>query len=127
MLNLKAGTLSGDDNVLDKPYSQDMALVGYFWSGKHHGTVKGINLITLHYTDPQGQHQAVNFRVYDKAEGKTKNDYFLEMLADVLAWMLEPGWVTGDSGYSCVKNLRTIKTRVWGFCQRWKAIVWLQS
>ncbi len=45
--------------------------------------VKDINLITLYYTDPQGQHQPVNFRVYDKAEGKTKNDYFLDMLAEV--------------------------------------------
>jgi hypothetical protein len=115
MLNLKGGTLSVDDSVLDKPYSQYMALVGYFWSGKHHGTVKGINLITLYYTDPQGQHQPVNFRVYDKAEGKTKNDYFLDMLAEVLAWGLEPGLVTGDSWYSCVKNLKTIKNQGLGF------------
>jgi hypothetical protein len=58
MLNLKGGTLSVDDSVLDKPYSQFLALVGYFWSGKHHGTVKGINLITLYYTDPQGSPSA---------------------------------------------------------------------
>ena len=86
-----------DDSVLDKPYSQYMAFVSYFWSGKHHATVKGINLITLYYTDPQGHNQPVNFRVYDKAEGKTKNDYFLEMLADVLAWGLQPSLVTSDS------------------------------
>ena len=45
-LNLKGGTVSVDDSVLDKPYSHLMALVGYFWSGKHHRVVKGINLIT---------------------------------------------------------------------------------
>ena len=28
----------------------------------------------------------VNYRVYDKSEGKTKNDYFREMLIEVLAW-----------------------------------------
>ena len=50
-LNLKGGTLSVDDSVLDKPYSQYMALVSYFWSGKHHRSVKGINLVTLYYTD----------------------------------------------------------------------------
>ncbi len=44
-LNLKGGTLSVDDSVLDKPYTQYMAFVGHFWSGKHHRTVKGINLI----------------------------------------------------------------------------------
>ena len=35
-LNLVGGTLSADDTVLDKPYSYQMELVGYFWSGKHH-------------------------------------------------------------------------------------------
>ena len=47
LLNLKGGTLSVDDSVLDKPYSHYLAFVGYFWSGKHHRTVKGINLITV--------------------------------------------------------------------------------
>ena len=39
-LELKGGTLSADDSVLDKPYSHHMNLVGYFWSGKHHRVVK---------------------------------------------------------------------------------------
>jgi Transposase DDE domain len=114
-LTLKGGTLSVDDSVLDKPYSHYIAYVGYFWSGKHHRAVKGINLITLYYTDPQGRHQPVNFRVYDKAEGKTKNDYFLEMLKEVLAWGLEPACVTGDSWFSCTKNLKAVKNHGLGF------------
>jgi len=72
LLNLEGGTLNVDDSTLDKPYSQRMALVGHFWSGKHHRVVKGLNLITLFYTDPQGRSLPVNDRVYDKAEGKTK-------------------------------------------------------
>ena len=79
-LCLVGGTLSVDDSVLDKPYSHCVALVSHFWSGKHHRVVKGINLITLYYTDPAGRHMPVNFRICDKSEGKTKNDYFLEML-----------------------------------------------
>ena len=47
-----------DDTVLDKPYSNHMDLVDYFWSGKHHRSVKGINLITLYYTDINGNHFA---------------------------------------------------------------------
>lgn len=108
-LNLRGGTLSVDDSVLDKPYSQYMELVGHFWSGKHHRAVKGINLVTLYYTDSQGKHQPINFRVVDKAEGKTKNDYFQDMLAEVLAWGIEPTFVTGDSWYSGVDNLKLIK------------------
>ena len=113
-LDLKGGTLSVDDSVLDKPYSQYMALVSHFWSGKHHRAVKGINLLTLYYTDSQGKHQPVNFRVVDKAEGKTKNDYFQDMLDEVLAWGLEPAFVTGDSWYSCVSNLKRIKNHQMG-------------
>ncbi len=108
-LDLKGGVASVDDSVLDKPYSQYMALVGYFWSGKHHCSVKGINLITLYYTDKQGHHAPINFRLYDKAEGKTKNDYFLDMLAEVRTWGVEPAFVTGDSWYSGIKNLKTIR------------------
>lgn len=115
LLNLKGGTLSVDDSVLDKPYSHYLAFVSYFWSGKHHKTVKGINLITLYYTDVQNQNLPVNFRVYDKSEGKTKNDYFQDMLAEVLAWGLEPAWVTGDSWYSCVDNLKRIKNHQLGW------------
>jgi len=37
-INLIGGTLSGDDTVIDKPYSdpQLTKLIGYFWSGSHH-------------------------------------------------------------------------------------------
>ena len=114
-LNLKGGTVSVDDSVLDKPYSHLIALVGYFWSGKHHRVVKGINLITLYYTDPQGRHQPINYRIYDKTENKTKNDYFQEMLVEVLAWGLEPAFVTGDGWYSSQDNLKMIKNHHQGF------------
>ena len=114
-LCLVGDALSVDDSVLDKPYSYSVALVSHFWSGKHHRVVKGINLVTLYYTDPAGRHMPVNYRVCDKSEGKTKNDYFHEMLIEVLAWGLKPAFVTGDSWYSCVKNLKTIKNHQTGF------------
>ncbi len=49
-LILVGGIGSVDDSVLDKPYSdpQKSELIGYFWSGKHKRSVKGINLITLY-------------------------------------------------------------------------------
>ncbi len=109
------GVLSVDDSVLDKPYSHQISYVGHYYSGKHHAVVKGINLITLYYTDPHDRSFPVNYRIYDKSEGKTKNDYFLEMLHEVLSWGLSPSWVTGDSWYSCVKNLKTIKNHGLGF------------
>lgn len=115
VLCLTGGTLSVDDSVLDKPYSYSVALVGHFWSGKHHRVVKGINLITLYYTDTAGRHMPVNYRIYDKSEDKTKNDYFREMLIEVLVWGLKPAFVTGDSWYSCNTNLKTIRNHQKGF------------
>jgi len=115
LLNLEGGTLNVDDSTLDKPYSQHMDLVGHFWSGKHHRVVKGINLITLYYTDLQGRSLPVNYRIYDKSDGKSKNDYFRDMLAEVLNWGLKPGFVTGDSWYSCADNLKTVRNHRRGF------------
>lgn len=94
------GVLSVDDSVLDKPYSDSKKakFIDYFWSGKHHAVVKGINIITLFYTDIHGISVPVNYRICDKSSGKTKNDYFREMLTEVLSWGLTPAWVTGDSG-----------------------------
>ncbi|WP_181885283.1 hypothetical protein [Pontibacter diazotrophicus] len=45
-------------SVLDNPFNDAASteLVGYFWSGRHHRTVKGMSLITLFYTDLAGLH-----------------------------------------------------------------------
>lgn len=101
--------ISVDDTVLDKPYSQHADLVGFFWSGKHHRSVKGINLITLYVTDQSGKNVPISFRLYDKSENKTKNDYFMDMLNDVLQWGANIHYVTSDSWYASTSNLKTIR------------------
>jgi len=60
--------------------------------GLHHRIVKGLQLITLYYTELSGKSVPVNYRIYDKQEGKTKNDYFREMIAEVLAWDYSQRW-----------------------------------
>jgi hypothetical protein len=116
-LILEGGTTSVDDSVIDKPYSEltKTELLGYFWSGKHKRSVKGINLITLCYTDTSGNSYPVNYRIYDKSEGKTKNDYFLEMMKEIQAWGLKPAWVTGDSWYASLENLKFLRNAGVGF------------
>lgn len=110
-ITLDGGVISVDDSVIDKPYSNPAktALIGYFWSGKHKRSVKGINLITLYYTDVVGNSYPINFRLYDKGENKTKNAYFREMVVEVKAWGVRPAWVTGDSWYSSIENLKFLK------------------
>lgn len=86
-----------------------MPCSSYFWSGKHQRVVKAIDLITLYYTDRVGNAYAVNYGIYDKQEGKTKNDYFLEMVVEVIQWRLKPERVTGDSWYSSLENLKFLR------------------
>ena len=85
-INLVDGTLSADDTVIDKPHSDPKftELLGYIYSGRHHRTVKGIQLITLYYTEPVGKSVPLNYRIYNKQEGKTKNDYLREMITEVI-------------------------------------------
>lgn len=117
IINLTGGILSVDDTVVEKLYSnpEHAELIGYFWSGKYHKAIKGLNLITLYYSDIHGNSVPINYRIYDKREGKTKNDYFREMLIEVLAWGLKPRVVTGDSWYSGVENLRFLRNQKLGF------------
>lgn len=112
-INLVGGTLSADDTVIDKPHSDPKLteLIAYIYSGRHHRTVKGIQLITLYYTDLSGKSVPVNYRIYDKQDGQTKNDYLRDMITEVLHWGLEPHAVTTDAWYSSKRNLKFFKNK----------------
>ena len=80
-VGLNSGVLVLDDTVLDKPYARKMDLVHHMWSGKHHGVVKGIDLLTLLWTDGE-RHLPCDYRIYDKPnDGKTKNDHFGDLIS----------------------------------------------
>lgn len=117
IINLTGGILSVDDTVIEKLYSNlnHAELIGYFWSGKYHKSIKGLNLITLYYSDVHGNSLPINYRIYDKKEGKTKNNYFQEMLTEVIKWGVKPRLVTGDSWYSGVENLKFLRNQKLGF------------
>jgi len=78
IINIVGGILSVDDTVVEKLYSDpnNAELIGYFWSGKYHKSIKGINLITLYYSDVHGNSVPINYRIYDKKEGKTLDRLF---------------------------------------------------
>ena len=39
-------------------------------------------------------------------QSKTKNDYFMDMLSEVLSWGAKIQFITGDSWYSSTENLK---------------------
>lgn len=116
-LELTGGVLSGDDTVIEKPYStlESTALLGYYWSSKAGKPVLGIPLITLYYTSPSGVRVPVNYRIYDKREGKTKNEYLREMIQEVEQWGLKARAFTSDAWYASKDNLNLVKDARMGF------------
>ena len=74
MVEKRIGYLVIDDTVLDKPYSQEIALVKKQYSGNHHRVVKGIDIVNLLWTDGEKM-IPVDYRIYDPTkDGKTKNE-----------------------------------------------------
>lgn len=121
MIEKDQGFLIIDDTTLDKPYSNQIDLVSYHWSGKHHRVVKGISLVTLLWTDGTSI-IPVDFRVYDREhDNKTKNDHFQEMLEKAKERGLKPHCVLFDSWYSSMQNLKRLRKMNWHFLTRLKS------
>ena len=121
MVNKQGGYLVIDDSVLDKPYSQKIALVKKQYSGKHHGLVNGIDLVNLLWTDGVRM-IPVDYRVYDPSrDGKTKNDHSREMPGSAAKRGFMPGYVLLDSWYTSVDNLKAIDSKRWKWIGELKA------
>ena len=115
-----AGVLILDDTVLDKPYARKMDLVHHLWSGKHHRVVKGIDLLTLLWTDGD-RHLPCDYRLYDKPnDRKTKNDHFGDLLRVARERGFAPECVLFDGWYSSLNNLKQLRTLGWNWLTRLK-------
>lgn len=120
MVSKGSGVLVLDDTTLDKPYSKKIALVTNHWSGKHHGVVRGINLITLLWTDGE-KLVPTDHRVYDKPfGGKTKNEHFSDMLYAARERGLHPDYTVFDSWYTSLDNLGQLHEMGWRWFARMK-------
>jgi hypothetical protein len=115
-----AGVLVVDDTTLDKLFAKKIELVSRHWSGKHHSVVKGINLISLLWTDGD-RHIPCDYRIYDKAnDGLTKNDHFQQMISVARERGFHPQCVVFDSWYSALPNLKLIRDYQWIWLTRLK-------
>ncbi len=115
------GILVLDDSTLDKPYARHIGLVTRHWSGKHRRVVRGINLLTLLWTDGD-RLIPVDYRLYDKAsDGLTKNDHFRAMLATAQQRGFRPAYVVFDGWYASLENLKAVRAAGWGWLTRLKS------
>ncbi|NJL56888.1 transposase [bacterium] len=115
-----SGLLVIDDTTLDKPYASKMELVTSHWSGKHGAVVQGINLISLVWTDGD-LCMPCDYRIYDKADGLTKNDHFRTMLSIAKQREFKPSMVIFDSWYSSLENLKLVRDMGWTWLTRLKS------
>jgi hypothetical protein len=119
-VRLTDGVLVVDDSTLDKPYARSIALVTRHWSGKHHAVVPGINLVSLVWTDGD-RTIPCDYRVYDTADGRTKNDHFGDMVRAAYARGFKPRCVAFDGWYSSLENLKLVRACGWVWLTRLKS------
>jgi len=121
LIRRKEGALVIDDSTLDKPYALKTDLVTYHWSGKHHRTVRGINLISLVWTDGDAV-LPCDFRLYDKAGDQlSKNDHARAMFAAAHQRGFRPKVVLFDGWYASLENLKAIRGYEWQWLTRLKS------
>ena len=113
------GVLVIDDSTLDKKHSRHLDLVTRHWSGKHHEVVLGINLVTLLWTDGDRK-IPVDYRLFSKADGKTKHDHFWEMLLVAKGRGFSPKYVLFDGWYASLENLKQVRDHGWQWLTRLK-------
>ena len=117
---MTSGVLVLDDTVLYKPYERKMDLVHHMWSGKHHAVVKGIDLLTLLWTDGE-RHLPCDYLIYGKPnDGKTKNDHFGGLIDMAKKCGFQREYVLFDVCYSSVMNLKKIDSVGWRWLTRLK-------
>jgi putative transposase len=114
------GVLVIDDSTLDKPYARAIELVTRHWSGKHHAVVRGINLVSLVWTDGD-RHIPCDYRVYDATDTRTKNDHFGDLIRMAYARKFQPRCVVFDGWYSSLENLKLIRNCGWTWLTRLKS------
>jgi hypothetical protein len=109
-----------DDTVIDKIYSEKIALTYFQWSGNKHKVIKGIGLISLVWTDGTSTFP-IDYRMYDKdGDHLSKNDHFRAMLQTAADRGFQPNFVLFDSWYSGIENLKFIDKLGWRWFSRVK-------
>ena len=107
----KEAILIVDDSVQDKRYSKSIEMAKLQYSGAAGGLVKGIGVVNLIHTNGQDrEYYPVDYRIYAKeADGKTKNDHFIEMLTNAVSEkQIQAKTVLFDSWYASWQNLKRV-------------------
>jgi hypothetical protein len=81
-----SGCLVFDDTVVDKNFAHKIELVRRQYSGRAHGIIEGVGVVTCVYVNPElDQFWIIDYRIYDPdGDGKTKLDHVHVMLLNAV-------------------------------------------
>lgn len=88
-----SGVLVLENTDLDKPYARKMDLVHHTWLGNHHAVVKGVDVLTLVWTDSEQQLRAINESLTSRTMGMTENNHFGALIDMAKARGFHPEYV----------------------------------
>jgi len=96
----KNGYLIFDDSVLDKRYSNQIAMVRKQYSGNVGGIVQGIGVVVmLYYVPDEDKFYLLGYRIFDPAlDGKSKVDHVMDLLTDAETHCVPYQGVLMDTG-----------------------------
>ena len=114
LVNPKQGYLIADDTVIDKPRGKKIECVGFHHSGKHKRVVRGICLVSIIWTDGKRAFP-IDFRVYQKDNGISKNEHLRDMLRTAKERGFSPEFMMFDSWYSSNKTLDLLQKWKWNY------------
>ena len=77
-------------------------------------------MITLLWTDGDRKIPC-DYRIYSKADGKTKHEHFWEMLLMAYGRGFSPKYVLFDTWYASLENLKHLRAKGWRWLTRLKA------
>ena len=115
-----AASWSSTTPTLDKPYARRSTWSPGTGPASTTPSSAGINLVALLWTDGD-RHIPCDYRIYDKADGRTKNDHFGDMLRRAHARGFAPGCVLFDGWYASLENLKLVRGLGWRWLTRLKA------
>ena len=107
------------DSTLDKPHAEGIDLATRHRSGEHRGVAPGINPVSLVRADGDRK-IPVDHRIYDKADGKTKNDHFSGMMPVARGRGFAPKYALFDGWYAAPEDLRQARDLGWLWLTRLK-------
>jgi hypothetical protein len=119
-VSLRKGILVIDDTLLLKLYAKKIELAHPQWSGRDHRVENGIGLISLVWTDGDAV-IPIDYRIYDiDKDGLTKNNHCQNMLRSAFNRGFHPDYVSFDSWYSGLENLKIVESFGWRWLTRLK-------